>query len=119
MSTADIGGGYHLYGVGEDNYICKIKDPKYCEIIICGEIVSIEKNPDFFLFYRIAYPETRGYGNDWDLWDKQKGENMRQYWIIDRRNDKVYGPLIYSKYLDLRNELNIPPNLKLDTTVTE
>lgn len=42
---------------------------------------------------------------------KKKG--IPFFWIIDKRNDSVFGPLNIQNYLILRKELNIPDELKI------
>jgi uncharacterized protein DUF3997 len=38
---------------------------------------------------------------------------FQQYWVIDKSNDDVYGPLKKDEYLQKRDELKIPKELEL------
>jgi len=42
-----------------------------------------------------------------------KKSKLRRFWIIDKINDSVYGPLTKDEYLKKRKELKIPKELEL------
>jgi len=37
----------------------------------------------------------------------------KQYWIIDKRTDDIYGPFKWDEYMKKRKELGVPKELKL------
>ncbi len=48
-----------------------------------------------------------------DLFRQQHNGDTLQYWIINKANDSMYGPLDSVKYKVLINQLNLNPKIKL------
>ena len=112
----DLGSGYHQYEYGLNSYIFKEAEKgKTSGIVICGEIVSVNKNDDVILVYRSASPKSKVYFDNTDLWEKQQGVDSNQFWIIEKKKDIVHGPLTAFQYIDLRIQLKIPADFVVDT----
>ena len=75
------------------------------DVLIPSHVVAVNHNDEFILAIRIPKDsiETDRY--------LISETNPRQYYIIDKKYDKVYGPLGKDKYLNLRYKLVIPDEL--------
>jgi len=77
-----------------------------------GEIVDYDFNDEFIIAFRCASRDAFLYGGG-DLWEKQKGVDSFQYWIIKKSN-AVIGPLSKRDFERKRAELGVSDDLKLD-----
>ncbi|GAA4315386.1 DUF3997 domain-containing protein [Compostibacter hankyongensis] len=116
-SEYDLGNGYYLLGENYNTTISKIDDnnPAFFDDIILGRIIDCQFDKNFIIVYRNASLRAKVYFNLQDsLWETQRGKDSLQYWIIEKRNDVVIGPLTKNEYLLRRKELDISGNLKLN-----
>jgi hypothetical protein len=88
----------------------------YC--VIDGDIVNYNFNNDFIIinqkprdsfrnYYKDDFPTT--YSEQKKLFSKFR---LRQYWIIDKRNDSIYGPYNKNLFYTKRKELGVPDSIK-------
>ena len=112
----DLENGYKLdYNANNDIYILNSEN----SIIINGHILKY----NFDSVYIIAEQKPREvilkdtYDNpNMDLKKREKifkESTFLQYWIINKSNDSIYGPLNKNKYLKKFDELCIPKELHL------
>jgi hypothetical protein len=97
----DVGypGGATIYKSPQKNVFRDIK--------IQGDIINVNYDKDFI----IAIRENKD-----SLIIEKQGLNMDkffQYFIIEKKSDKVFGPFNKEEYLQKRSELNVPEELEL------
>jgi hypothetical protein len=82
--------------------------------IILGKIVDCVFDRDYILVYRNASQRAKVYFNLEDsLWNKQKGKDTLQFWIIRKADGTVYGPMTKEEYVQKTEKLKIPNDIKL------
>lgn len=112
----NLGGGYYLLGDGANTTISKMQQTRraFYNDIILGRIVDCTFDKDYILVFRNASERAKVYFNLQDsLWKKQKGKDTLQFWIIDKSDGTVYGPMEKEEYLRKREYLKIPKDVKL------
>jgi Protein of unknown function (DUF3997) len=92
----------------------QIKNDRNFEDVILGEIVGYDFDKRFILIQRNASDEAKDFFRDHPLWKNQVGKTANQYWIIDKDDDKVYGPLDSLQFLSQRDALKISSALQFN-----
>ena len=115
----DIGGnGYYLdYNDNED--LC-IKQPikgmaGYDKLIVFGRIEQYAFDENFILVAEKPRDSVPGILN-MNLQQYEKIFNQssfRQYYILNKKNDSLYGPFKKEKFIETRKTLNVPISLKI------
>ncbi|MFP5039696.1 hypothetical protein [Parasediminibacterium sp. JCM 36343] len=76
------------------------------EDVILGEIIDYNSDPSYIIIHRKVTEKARAIFEDNPLWQQQlKGSD--QYWIIDKKEGGLTGPLDMAAYLAKRKELQI------------
>src|SRR4051812_18418407 len=85
-SEHDLGNGYYLLGSGANTTISKIdkKNSSFYDDVILGEVTYYSFDKKFILIFRTASEKAKIYNGDNPLWEKQKGKDSLQYWIIEK-----------------------------------
>ncbi len=115
-SEHNLGDGYYLFGDGANTSIVKQVEGKtgIYDGAILGEIVDYSFNNKFIVVYRNASQQAKVYNNLQDsLWEVQAGKDSLQFWIINKLDGAVYGPMQKEEYLHKREYLKIPKAVKL------
>ena len=86
----ELSGNYHLYKAGEAR-IWMNNDNEIVE----GNVTGIAWDEDFILA-------------------EQTKDDNKSYWIIDVKNNKIYGPIKEKDFNEKRKELKINTKLKLE-----
>lgn len=109
----ELGNGYVFYEEGGFPMICRDIPSRKC-------IPAVVKDYDYDKNYIIAlqkeYKFTRYESEKYSIEQQYEVINKKgklKYWIIDKINDSVYGPLKKDEYLEKRKELKIPIELAL------
>jgi len=115
----DIGGnGYYLdYNDNED--LC-IKQPikgmtGYDNLIVFGRIEQYAFDENFILVSEKPRDSVPGI-LDMNFQQFQKVFNQssfRQYYILNKKNDSLYGPFKKDKFIEERKALDVPSSLKI------
>jgi hypothetical protein len=110
----DLGDGYFIENYQEDNSVIskRSKEDETSEIIIYGKIIDYRSNDSFIIVFRRDSIETNRYFQGIKEYEEQKGD-VEQYWIIDKRKDKIYGPLNKKTFYNARKNLGVPEYLKI------
>lgn len=109
----DLGKGYKF--VHEGKYGLSIVNEKNT-IVIQQHVLEYKYDSVFVLvaqrpFNSISGRDTMTYSE----FNKEfKNSTFKQYWIIDKTQDNVYGPLLKKEYIKKRRELDVSEELKLD-----
>jgi hypothetical protein len=109
----DLGKGYKF--VHEGKYGLSIVNEKNT-IVIQQHVLEYKCDSVFVLvaqrpFNSISGRDTMTYSE----FNKEfKNSTFKQYWIIDKTQDNVYGPLLKKEYIKKRKELDVSEELKLD-----
>ena len=96
---------YEAYDVGypEGGIIYKSSEKNlFSNVIIHGNVIRMIDNGDFILAIQLKNDSTRI--------DKKQ---LLHYFIIEKKSDIVHGPFDKEKYLQKRQELRVPEELKL------
>ena len=114
----NLGNEYYYTSEGRQRtYICKWNNKNHIAstFVVMPSIQEYAYDNNFILVYRlITFQMEKFYADaEDDLWNKQKGDNV-QFWIIEKKNDKVYGPLKKDNFKQLKDSLKISEHLKLD-----
>jgi len=96
----DLGNGYKKVFNGSTSYL--IKDGY---MLIEQHIVKLTFDDKFILVYRIIN----------DNLDRKNG--MYEFYIIDKKKEKLFGPLNFDQYIEYRNELKVDYNLYLEIEI--
>jgi len=110
-----LGGGYYLFGNGANTSISKEESGKvgvYDDIII-GEIIDYSYNNNYILVYRKVTEKCELFFYEHDLWTKENNTPKNQFWIIDKINNRVFGPLGFIEYLKLKKTKGIEITLNV------
>lgn len=109
----DLGGRYYLLGYGSRSTISRQHSDKSSlyDDVLMGEIVDYDFDDNFIIAFRLASKEASLYGGG-ELWDKQRGIDSFQYWII-KKGDTAIGPLSKLGFQRKRVELGLS-DLKLN-----
>ena len=81
-------------------------------------IKNIEHSDDFILIYALYSPEDILQSEDWVIssWnDKEKIKNdfSPALYIIDVKQDSIYGPMDIKEYVEMREKLGVPDDMTL------
>ena len=81
-------------------------------------IENIEHSDDFIIIYAMLAPREMSLSHKWDLDRKNDLEKLKNgfspaLYIIDVKQDSVYGPLEIKEYVEIREELGVPEDLTL------
>ncbi len=109
----NLGGNYLLTGYGINTEILKHYDGGGDDEILLGEIVDYSYNDNYILVYREISDKVMQQFGDHSNSEIMRGGDSIQYWIIEKQNDNLIGPLKRNEYLLKRKELNIPNSLQL------
>ncbi len=111
-----LGSGYlYFYEQEYRKENCILKETKNKgsrDVIIFPTIILIEYDKDYILALQQRTKEADDLFSDYDLYNNQI-KNKYQLWIIDKNNNKIYGPLNYQEYYKKVNELKINPKIQL------
>lgn len=106
-----LGGGYYFYDDGAP--IVSIEYDK--NTVIDCEVIDCVHNCNYILVYRVINENfSRSIDSDNEYINKYKTD--KQFFIIEKKTNYIYGPLTYEQYSLKRLELSIPLRLELDTT---
>ena len=124
--------GIYIWGNGNETIAGKYLlcyDPQFTLGIKTGEntwdlydedmfIENIEHSDDFIIIYAMLAPREMPLIHKWDLDRKNDLEKLKNgfspaLYIIDVKQDSVYGPLEIKEYVKLREELGVPEDLIL------
>lgn len=114
LTEPSLGDGYTVIGDEAQKAIAKKVEGKsgvYTPIIL-GQVKEYRSNSDFIIAFRRVTDSAKVYFEDDPLWNKQLGDTT-QFWIINKNDDKVYGPLNQASYLKERKVLHVPDDLHL------
>lgn len=111
FSKAELGNGYYYLsyddaidvGYNEGSLIYKSTQKSYYQtILIQGGILEVKKDKTYILV-----------GQNQQQTDLKYETVVYYYWIINKNNSEVYGPLLFDNYLAKKKELGVPETLKL------
>ena len=111
FSEAELGNGYYYLsnydaidvGYNEGSLIYKSTQKSYYQtILIQGGILEVTKDRDFILV-----------GQNKQQVDLKHKTAVYYYWIINKNNSEIFGPLTFDDYLKKKKELAVPETLKL------
>ncbi|WP_316794729.1 hypothetical protein [Pedobacter frigoris] len=113
----NLGSGYFLLGDEGNTAICKkITNYDAYSSVILGEILDYDYDSESIIILRKASEAAKVYFNTQeDLWNKQKGADSIQYWIIIKDKDIIKGPLTGKEFLSEKRKLNLSADLKLES----
>lgn len=108
-SEHNLGSGYYLIGTKSNTSVVKKVEGKkgIFDGVILGEIVEYKFNDGYILILRNASDKAKSYNENDPLGELQKGDSTIQYWIIQKVNNKVFGPMSISEYKSRKKQLNI------------
>lgn len=95
-STEDFGNGYELYT--DDRCIYGQKGGLTIDIPF--EVLGYESNGSFIVVRQ--QPDKYGSRGSYPY-----GRDTTYYWIIDKDNDRIYGPVLYDRFRQLGDSLDI------------
>ena len=110
----DLGKGYKLdYDGNSYFYIIDLKNT----VIVHAHVTKYGFNEQYILVEQ--KPRDGILRNTHDVSFEQEKKiieksTFRQYWIINKTNDSIYGPLKKEEYLKKSEELRLPENLVLE-----
>lgn len=111
FSEAELGNGYYYLsyydaidvGYNEGSLIYKSTQKSYYQtILIQGGILEVAKDRDYILV-----------GQNQQQTDLKYKTAVYYYWIINKNNSEVFGPLTFDEYMVKKKELGVPKDLKL------
>lgn len=111
FSEAELGNGYYYLsyydaidvGYNEGSLIYKSTQKSYYQtILIQGGILEVAKDRDYILV-----------GQNQQQTDLKHKTAVYYYWIINKNNSEVFGPLTFDEYMVKKKELGVPKDLKL------
>ncbi len=98
-TTEDFGNGYVLFT--DEGVLCGQKDD--LRIYIPWKVEKYESNHRFIV--------ARQHPGTYDTFEEHiiypSGRDTTYYWIIDKDNDRIYGPVLYSRFRQLGDSLDI------------
>ncbi len=115
----DLGGnGYYLdYNDNED--LC-IKQPikgmaGYDKLVVFGRIEQYAFDENFILVAEKPRDSVPGNLNmNLQHYEKMFNQSsFRQYYILNKKNDSLYGPFKKEKFIETKKALNVPISLKI------
>lgn len=115
----DLGGnGYYLdYNDNED--LC-IKQPikgmaGYDKLVVFGRIEQYAFDENFILVAEKPRDSVPGNLNmNLQHYEKMFNQSsFRQYYILNKKNDSLYGPFKKEKFIEIKKALNVPISLKI------
>ncbi len=100
---------------------CDIEDSR--KVIVPQYVIEYEFNNDFIIALQMELDSNEI--KKVELTDDPAYEGYKialkkgipKFWIIDIKTDSIYGPLNSDEYCNLRKELKIPTDLKLDIDI--
>lgn len=110
-SDEELGNGYYYLpdyeaediGYCEGSTIYKSIKKNYFQIILIqGGILEVTKDRDFIVVGQNKQQDDLSY--------KTK---VHFYWIINKNNSEVFGPLTFDEYMVKKKDLGVPKDLKL------
>ncbi len=105
-------GEYHYIEEGSHQYAIWHMGKEFEKFIPC-EILSYDYNEEFIIAaQRPVNPCFIGFLTDSIQYPAS--EDSIYYWIADNKNDKLYGPLNKENFDDIKNNIGVPPSLKID-----
>ena len=114
-SDINLGDGYHLFGSGLNAAISREDSSNkgvYDDIII-GRIVSLMRDNKYIVVYREVDEKSKVYFQGHNLWTEMNNTPINQFWIIDKNNGTVYGPMDFIEYINVKKEKGIKVKLEL------
>ena len=114
---------YHLeknyeldYDPSEEMWLV-VKDNGYSLVKIPGHILFYGHNKNFIIACQkpadSIYNFKEGLVYDKRM-DKIYNTKYNQFWVLELKDDSLYGPLDKNEYLAMRKKLDIPEGLKMD-----
>lgn len=110
----NLGDGYYFIGNQGNTCISKAIPGKrgiYDDVIV-GKIVSQSHDDKFIVVYREVNEESKIPFGDHPLWTETNNTPRHQFWIINKVDGTVDGPLDFTKYISLKKKKGI--NLTLE-----
>lgn len=114
-SDINLGDGYHLFGTGVNTFISKEVPGKkgvYDDLII-GRIVSQMHDNKYIVVYREVDKKDKDYLGEHHLWTEVNNTPINQFWVINKDDGTIYGPLDFIEYIDLKKEKGIKLRLEV------
>jgi Protein of unknown function (DUF3997) len=99
----ELPGGYSFVDEGSSNAVIA-KGPKF---IPC-EVISYDYNDHFIIAAQIQQKEC--------FWPADSINNevgSFNFWIIEVKQDSIFGPLTYKNFIELKNKLGVEKSLRL------
>lgn len=111
----NLGNDYFLFGNGANTTISKKVPDKVgvYDDIIMGEIIEYTYDDNYILVYREVTEKCQVFFNNHELWTEKNNTPKKQFWVINKVNEKVFGPLNFVEYLELKKEKEIEITLEL------
>lgn len=113
----NLGSDYYLLGDGSNTSICRAAEgyEGVFNSVVLGKIVDYDFNDQHIIILRNASDKFKVYfENQEKLWDKQKGIDTIQYWIIVKNKNIIKGPLKKVDFIKESNNLELSKDLVLD-----
>ena len=94
-----------------------VKDNGYSNVKIPGHILFYGHNNNFIIACQKPSDSIYNFKENLifdKMMDKIYNTKYNQFWILELKNDSIYGPMNKTKYLAVRKEIGIPESLKMD-----
>ena len=107
--SAELCGDYSIFRSSAHQIVILHRSYQYAAPIIPTKVVEVGHDNRFVIAKRNAL-ERRSPDNPNDTY-MQPTHDIFDYWILDTRIPKVYGPLTQEEFTQKRQELDVPDNV--------
>jgi Protein of unknown function (DUF3997) len=104
-----LGSGYSIYISSHSKDILGKKD-----ILLVSGIKDYAIDDSFITAFRNLNQISHSLDSTDLKWEKQNLGDSLEFWIINKKNDSLYGPLNRSEFDDLKNRFKFSSDLKLN-----
>jgi hypothetical protein len=99
-NTESLGRGYSIFISSHNNDILGKKN-----VLLVRGITDYASNDSFITVFRNVNQMSYSLDSTDLRWEKQNLGDSLEFWIINKKNDSLYGPLNRKEFDDLKNRL--------------